>query len=666
MLLIAEKDGKTNKTFAVFCSPQHRLLFWPPLTNTNERQNPQHLVDRRVFEVAYLIEKVRMHYDERATGTTFTFEQLVAQSQAFHQSERHPSQQQQQQQQLHGQQPQQFQQQAKKPVQPDNCDLRAPPIIHTLPTVTTGNIIIIGDIHGCADEFDKMLTAVQFRQGVDTLILAGDLVNKGKNSRGVVERAIKVGALSVLGNHDYSLLDTITGFAKAGKNAEPDPRDPMQRLARVFPAHCTAYLRSLPHIIKIPQYNITVVHAGINPIKGSLEDQNVWELMHMRRVLSDGSAHEVCGADGILWAKLWNGPQTIVFGHDARTGFQREPYAIGLDSGCVYGGNLTAVVYPGARIVTVPGWSEGINRRKAKTEPATPAAPATPAESMVRDLPGTSSSLLSAFGGFGQPGGMASLGSSSTGGGAGSVGGSPATTVQPSGVDFPSSLPTLVTPQMLLARASSFHTGGGGLVSEASLGAVRPPAAALSGRSPQSLALNVSPPRSPVPNSLVGAADEKGGAVLHEARVFALGVVVSTGSVAATLDLLDGAPFAEMFATDALPVPLPLCKAVVTLLCASLSSSSLPSSSSSAAASGTPPRDPREPAATSVSAPVGAAGAVQLRTLMWIQDVMLHRGEVQAQTKGLVTSALRQLEATNQVLHRSVFRAVSLVASWVA
>ena len=61
--------------------------------------------------------------------------------------------------------------------------------------------IVIGDIHGCADEFRALLKEVKFVKGEDKLVLVGDLVAKGPKSTEVIDTAIEYNAVSVRGNH---------------------------------------------------------------------------------------------------------------------------------------------------------------------------------------------------------------------------------------------------------------------------------------------------------------------------------------------------------------------------------------------------------------------------------------------------------------------------------
>lgn len=57
--------------------------------------------------------------------------------------------------------------------------------------------------------------------------------------------------------------------------------------------------------------------------------------------------------EGVAWASVWPGPQRVIFGHDAVRGIQRYEHATGIDSGCVYGGRLSALILPGGHLVQV-------------------------------------------------------------------------------------------------------------------------------------------------------------------------------------------------------------------------------------------------------------------------------------------------------------------------
>ena len=119
------------------------------------------------------------------------------------------------------------------------------------------------------------------------------------------------------------------------------------------------WLDSLPYTISVPTLDTIVVHAGLVPGK-PLGSQTPHEMTTMREVLSypDGTfgtlQHDTGGSPTTPWAQLYRGEHgTVVFGHDARRGLQREEHAIGLDTGCVYGDELTALELPGGETVSV-------------------------------------------------------------------------------------------------------------------------------------------------------------------------------------------------------------------------------------------------------------------------------------------------------------------------
>ncbi len=207
----------------------------------------------------------------------------------------------------------------------------------------------IGDVHGCIHELLTLLTACDLRND-DKLIFVGDLVAKGPESAAVMDVARKRGAEAVLGNHDLRWIGWWQSRSSGGES--PPMPDGHAEAAECVPDDLRQWLMERPHILRLASYNTLAVHAGLLP-GIPLQRQRVSEISTMRNITSDGAATRNI-ATGSPWALLWTGPEHVVFGHDARRGLQRHPFATGLDTGCVYGGRLTALCLPDHKLVSVP------------------------------------------------------------------------------------------------------------------------------------------------------------------------------------------------------------------------------------------------------------------------------------------------------------------------
>jgi predicted phosphodiesterase len=208
-----------------------------------------------------------------------------------------------------------------------------------------GRTILIGDAHGCVDELDALLARCDVGAD-DRVILVGDLVAKGPDSQGVVQLARERGLLAVRGNHDAHVLR----WRLPGEGGKP-LKAGHRAVAESLRAEDWAYLEAQPLVRHDASLNLVVVHGGLVP-GVPLDAQPPEMLLNLRSIRPDGSPSKRVD-DGTAWAKLWRGPAQVVFGHDALRRLQEEPFATGLDTGCVYGGELTALVLPERRFVRV-------------------------------------------------------------------------------------------------------------------------------------------------------------------------------------------------------------------------------------------------------------------------------------------------------------------------
>lgn len=222
-----------------------------------------------------------------------------------------------------------------------------PRVQHVLMTeqdIAGRDLLVIGDVHGCYDELRELLEQQNISEESSNtcIIFVGDLINKGPKNPQVVKLARKLRAYSVRGNHDeVCLLEWEK--AQQNKGQLSDKFSWMNQLT----AQDIQWLYEMPYSISIPSRSLIIVHAGLLP-GCALAEQDPEDMLTMRNIVENKSGEGYVatkGDEGVCWASKWEGPSHVYFGHDARRLLQQHRYATGLDTGCVYGGHLTAI-YP--------------------------------------------------------------------------------------------------------------------------------------------------------------------------------------------------------------------------------------------------------------------------------------------------------------------------------
>lgn len=224
--------------------------------------------------------------------------------------------------------------------------------------------IVIGDVHGCLAEFQALLRLVSHTKGSDRLVLVGDLMDRGPDPAGCVRVALEAGAEAVLSNHE----EKHTRWRKHEKNrAITGKKNPMKAFSDATAAQHAAlsdadieWFESLPLMLEVAP-NLVVVHAGLESAF-SVQDQSQ-AVIRVRYVDNGarGKLGKMVGSESMEqppnthnWSESWKGPQSVVYGHavhsmtDPRVDEFPGGKCYGIDTGCVFGGRLTAmVIVPG-------------------------------------------------------------------------------------------------------------------------------------------------------------------------------------------------------------------------------------------------------------------------------------------------------------------------------
>jgi bis(5'-nucleosyl)-tetraphosphatase (symmetrical) len=218
--------------------------------------------------------------------------------------------------------------------------------------------IVITDIHGCLDEAQELVEKTGYKKGTDRLICLGDLVDRGPNSKGVVDFIRKTADVVLMGNHEEKHVRYAKRekeFRETGKKNQMSARGDFLAVHHSLTEQDFEWLGSLPLVVQINKYWVGV-HAGFEPFK-SMEQQNPKALLRVRFVDEktgvfkglDPNFQQPAGTK--YWSEMWDGPESILYGHCVRAldfptldGNNNGACCLALDTGCVFGGNLTAAV----------------------------------------------------------------------------------------------------------------------------------------------------------------------------------------------------------------------------------------------------------------------------------------------------------------------------------
>ena len=260
----------------------------------------------------------------------------------------------------------------------------------------------IGDVQGCMSELEALLKTCSFDANRDRLWFVGDLVNRGPASLEVLRfvKGLGQGAIVVLGNHDLHLLCVAEGFARTRPDDTletvlnaPDRGELLEWLRNRQLIHADSNL-VLVHAGLLPQWTVERALALAREVECKLQSANYRDLLahlygsepsewneelsgadRMRVIVNAMTRMRFCTGDGKMeygakgsldaappgyhaWfdvPRRMSAHATVVCGHWSALGLRVERGLVALDTGCIWGGALTAVRLEDRRIYQVAG-----------------------------------------------------------------------------------------------------------------------------------------------------------------------------------------------------------------------------------------------------------------------------------------------------------------------
>jgi protein phosphatase len=243
----------------------------------------------------------------------------------------------------------------------------------------SGPFDIVGDVHGCFDELVELLVRLGYRierlpvnrvPGMDEpptyfrvnaptgrrALFLGDLVDRGPNSPDVLKLAMSMvqtgAALCVPGNHDHKLMRKLLGRNVQIRHGLEKTLAQMERESASFHRHALEFITGLVSHYVLDGGRLVVAHAGLRrDLQGRVSPRVLDFALYGE---TTGEVDDMGLPIRIDWAAEYRGRAKVVYGHTPVPEPRWINNTINIDTGCVFGGSLTALRYPELELVAVP------------------------------------------------------------------------------------------------------------------------------------------------------------------------------------------------------------------------------------------------------------------------------------------------------------------------
>lgn len=256
-----------------------------------------------------------------------------------------------------------------------------------------GPFDIIGDVHGCFDELVDLLRDLGYQVDPDSAtatppegrkaVFLGDLVDRGPGITSVLKLVMNMTragtALCLPGNHETKLLKKLQGRDVKVTHGLQETLDQLAREPAELSQQVADFIDRLVSHFVLDDGKLVVAHAGMKQTFQGRASGRVREFALYGE--TTGERDEYGLPIRYEWATDYRGPAMVVYGHTPVPEAEWLNRTICIDTGCVFGGKLTALRYPEKELVQVPA-------RRMYYEPTKPLRPevATPAQRAYGDL----------------------------------------------------------------------------------------------------------------------------------------------------------------------------------------------------------------------------------------------------------------------------------------